>query len=104
MRKDVRLIRCPISVTGMVPTTISAVLFLARTRAGTDSAAMAQSQFPQAGASNVETAVRAARCDLPRNVFPEMNVTFGTYRTELGHIDFPVLSAATTTATHRRTA
>ena len=28
MRKDVRLIRCPISVTGMVLTTISAVLFL----------------------------------------------------------------------------
>ena len=48
-----------------------------------------QSQFPQAGASNVETVVRAADAIYRRNVFPEMNVTFGTYRTELGHIDFP---------------
>ena len=48
-----------------------------------------RSQFPQAGASNVEAAVRAADAIYRRNVFPEMNVTFGMYRTELGHVDFP---------------
>ncbi len=38
---------------------------------------------------NVEKAVQAATGIYSRNVFPEMNVQFGTYPNNIGHIDFP---------------
>lgn len=37
----------------------------------------------------VEKAVAAAQRVFQRNVFPEMNVQFGTYPNNIGHIDFP---------------
>jgi hypothetical protein len=51
-----------------------------------------RSQLPQAGASqqqDVERAVQAADSIYRRNVFPGMNVQFGTYPNNIGHIDFP---------------
>jgi hypothetical protein len=38
---------------------------------------------------DIETAVAGAQQVYRRNVFPEMNVQFGTYPTNVGHIDFP---------------
>jgi hypothetical protein len=37
----------------------------------------------------VDTAVAGAQQVYRRNVFPEMNVQFGTYPSNVGHIDFP---------------
>ena len=37
----------------------------------------------------VEKAVNAATGVYRRNVFPEMNVAFGTYPNNIGHMDFP---------------
>ena len=37
----------------------------------------------------VERAVTAAQTIFQRNVFPEMNVGFGTYPNNIGHMDFP---------------
>jgi hypothetical protein len=51
-----------------------------------------RSQYPQAYLSqrqDVEKAVQAAETIYRRNVFPEMNVQFGTYANNLGHTDFP---------------
>ena len=51
-----------------------------------------RSQLPQAGApqqQDVERAVQAADSIYRRNVFPGMNVQFGTYPNNIGHIDFP---------------
>jgi len=51
-----------------------------------------RSQYPQAYMSqrpDVEKAVQAAEGIYRRNVFPEMNVTFGTYPNNIGHMDFP---------------
>jgi nitrate/TMAO reductase-like tetraheme cytochrome c subunit len=51
-----------------------------------------RSQYPQAYMSqrpDVEKAVQAAEMIYRRNVFPEMNVTFGTYPNNIGHMDFP---------------
>jgi hypothetical protein len=51
-----------------------------------------RSQYPQAYISqrpDVEKAVQAAEMIYRRNVFPEMNVTFGTYPNNIGHTDFP---------------
>ncbi|HZT78358.1 MAG TPA: NapC/NirT family cytochrome c [Vicinamibacterales bacterium] len=38
---------------------------------------------------DVERAVQATEAVYRRNVFPAMNVTFGTYPNNIGHIDFP---------------
>jgi hypothetical protein len=38
---------------------------------------------------DVENAVTGAQQVYRRNVFPEMNVQFGTYPSNIGHIDFP---------------
>jgi len=38
---------------------------------------------------DVEKAVNAAQNVYRRNVFPEMNVQFGTYPNNIGHMDFP---------------
>jgi hypothetical protein len=38
---------------------------------------------------DVEKAVVAAQRIFSRNVFPEMNVQFGTYANNIGHMDFP---------------
>ena len=38
---------------------------------------------------DVERAVQATVAVYKRNVFPEMNVTFGTYTNNIGHMDFP---------------
>jgi hypothetical protein len=38
---------------------------------------------------DVENAVAAAQRIFQRNVFPEMNVQFGTYPNHIGHVDFP---------------
>jgi len=38
---------------------------------------------------DVERAVVAVQAIYTRNVFPSMNVTFGTYPTTIGHMDFP---------------
>ena len=38
---------------------------------------------------DVDTAVAGAQQVYRRNVFPEMNVQFGTYPSNVGHIDFP---------------
>jgi hypothetical protein len=38
---------------------------------------------------DVEKAVQAAQRIFSRNVFPEMNVQFGTYPNNIGHMDFP---------------
>jgi hypothetical protein len=38
---------------------------------------------------DVEKAVAAAQQVFRRNVFPEMNVNFGTYPNNIGHMDFP---------------
>ena len=38
---------------------------------------------------DVEKAVNATTDIYRRNVFPEMNVGFGTYPTNIGHTDFP---------------
>ena len=38
---------------------------------------------------DVEKAVQATTTIYRRNVFPEMNVQFGTYPNNIGHIDFP---------------
>ena len=37
----------------------------------------------------VEEAVQGTTAVYRRNVFPEMNVRFGTYSNNLGHMDFP---------------
>lgn len=39
--------------------------------------------------SDLDRAVQGVQDVYRRNVFPEMNVTFGTYPNNLGHIDFP---------------
>ena len=38
---------------------------------------------------DVEKAVGGAQQVYKRNVFPEMNVQFGTYPNNVGHMDFP---------------
>jgi hypothetical protein len=38
---------------------------------------------------DVERAVQATDAVYRRNVFPEMNVRFGTYPNNIGHMDFP---------------
>ena len=38
---------------------------------------------------DVEKAVQSAVGIYRRNVFPEMNVQFGTYANNIGHMDFP---------------
>jgi hypothetical protein len=38
---------------------------------------------------DVEKAVLTAQRIFSRNVFPEMNVQFGTYPNNIGHMDFP---------------
>jgi hypothetical protein len=38
---------------------------------------------------DVEKAVLATQRIFSRNVFPEMNVGFGTYTNNIGHMDFP---------------
>jgi hypothetical protein len=51
-----------------------------------------QSQYPTSSMSqrqDVEKAVNGALDIYRRNVFPEMNVAFGTYANNVGHIDFP---------------
>jgi hypothetical protein len=51
-----------------------------------------QTQQPQvqaARASEVDRAVLAVQDLYRRNVFPEMNVTFGTYPNNIGHVDSP---------------
>jgi NapC/NirT cytochrome c family, N-terminal region len=51
-----------------------------------------RSQFPQTYTGqrqDVEKAVRAADAIYRRNVFPEMNIQFGTYPNNIGHMDFP---------------
>jgi hypothetical protein len=51
-----------------------------------------RSQSPQAETSqrqDVEKAVKAADSIYRRNVFPAMNVQFGTYANNIGHMDFP---------------
>jgi hypothetical protein len=51
-----------------------------------------RSQFPQAYMAqrqDVEKAVQAAGAIYRRNVFPEMNIQFGTYPNNIGHMDFP---------------
>jgi len=51
-----------------------------------------RSQFPSDFMSRrqeVEKAANAAIDIYRRNVFPEMNVTFGTYVNNIGHVDFP---------------
>jgi nitrate/TMAO reductase-like tetraheme cytochrome c subunit len=51
-----------------------------------------RSQYPRAYASQraeVEKAVQAAETIYRRNVFPEMNIQFGTYANNIGHMDFP---------------
>ncbi len=51
-----------------------------------------RAQYPQVYMSQrqqVEKAVQAATTIYRRNVFPEMNVKFGTYPNNIGHMDFP---------------
>jgi Cytochrome c7 and related cytochrome c len=51
-----------------------------------------RSQFPQAYMAqrqDVERAVQSADAIYRRNVFPEMNIQFGTYPNNIGHMDFP---------------
>jgi hypothetical protein len=51
-----------------------------------------RSQYPGAYMSqrqDIEKAVQAADTIYRRNVFPEMNVQFGTYPNNIGHMDFP---------------
>jgi len=51
-----------------------------------------RSQFPNDFMSRrqeVEKAANAAVDIYRRNVFPEMNVAFGTYPNNIGHMDFP---------------
>jgi formate-dependent nitrite reductase cytochrome c552 subunit len=51
-----------------------------------------QEQYPQVYASRrkeVDAAVAAARHAYSRNVFPQMNVSWGTYVNNLGHNAFP---------------
>jgi hypothetical protein len=51
-----------------------------------------RSQFPAVYMSqrqSVEKAVQTSGYIYRRNVFPEMNVTFGTYPNNIGHMDFP---------------
>jgi hypothetical protein len=62
-----------------------------------DAIARALREFYRAQASDVymsrrqdvEKAVQATTGVYRRNVFPEMNVQFGTYASNIGHIDFP---------------
>jgi hypothetical protein len=37
----------------------------------------------------IDQAIGAAVATYRRNVFPEMNIQFGTYPTNIGHVDFP---------------
>ncbi len=53
---------------------------------------------------DVERAIAGAQQFYARNVFPEMNVGWGTYRTTSGTWTSRAASAATTTTTRRRTA
>ena len=39
--------------------------------------------------AEVEKAIRGVQEVWRRNVFPDMNVGFGTYRNNIGHVDFP---------------
>ena len=41
------------------------------------------------GRQDVEKTILAIENIYRRNVFPEMNVRFGTYPNNIGHIDFP---------------
>jgi hypothetical protein len=38
---------------------------------------------------DIDRAVLAVQEVYRRNVFPDMNVTFGTYPSNIGHVDFP---------------
>jgi hypothetical protein len=65
--------------------------------AALDAIAMALREFYRTGhqpvymsrRQDVEKAVAAAQRVYQRNVFPEMNVGFGTYPNNIGHMDFP---------------
>jgi len=51
-----------------------------------------RSQYPgdyMSRRQDVEKAVNAASEIYRRNVFPEMNIAFGTYANNIGHMDFP---------------
>jgi formate-dependent nitrite reductase cytochrome c552 subunit len=51
-----------------------------------------RTQYPEvytAGRQDVERAVNATQELYRRNVFPLMNVTWGTYPNNIGHMDFP---------------
>jgi hypothetical protein len=39
--------------------------------------------------AEIERAIQTTESIYRRNVFPEMNVQFGTYPNNIGHIDFP---------------
>ena len=54
------------------------------------------------GSSAVDRAIAAVQRVYGRNVFPTMKVTWGTYANNLGHLDFPGASGATTTITRRK--
>jgi hypothetical protein len=46
-------------------------------------------QVYNARRQDIEKAVTGAQQVYRRNVFPEMNVRFGTYPNNIGHLDFP---------------
>jgi hypothetical protein len=41
------------------------------------------------GRQEVERAVNATQQLYRRNIFPDMNITWGTYANNIGHMDFP---------------
>jgi hypothetical protein len=50
---------------------------------------MAQPQVVADRRDDIEAAIRGTTAIYQRNVFPEMNVTFGTYPNNMGHLDAP---------------
>ncbi len=61
-----------------------------------------RSTYPRLYAQRAADVAKAAQAILAiynRNVFPELGVTWGTYSNDLGHMDFPAASVATTVHT-----
>ena len=53
------------------------------------STATVQPQVYMTAGRTIEKAVPGVQKVFRRNVFPEMNVRFGTYPNNIGHVDFP---------------
>ena len=56
---------------------------------GTELAGFYAKSYPQAKKPDVDAAVEAVKAIYARNIYPDMNVAWGTYPSHLGHTDSP---------------